>query len=404
MSTSGANRTLSITEASRWLRIDEPAIEALVRAGFIATAPDGGIPTSELKAFAMRNAEGGATPGQSPSEPVDLQSMIDILDGHVDELAHQAFEVFARAVPEAKQWNEKQRADFVTQAKGRFGAVLAVTAQGAHVDDALRNDLEEVGASAAWAGSSLVHMLAVLRISRDLLVQRSMMLAQESGWTASLPTFITRLMPTVDRLTDSISAGFFRALNQDLQEQTERMAELAAKLPYGVYEADMDGLISYANDAFGTIIGTDAVTLEGMALSEIIRPADGSSTQALLSEPEGDAGQFTLQVKASDGSVLDLEIDTIVRRRDGLVEGFFGVVRIHSGSSLPDLSPLARHSHELRRSLEILRDAGIYLEQHSEQLDHGQIFQAGESLKRQAERLLSVVDSLDHDRHALEQA
>lgn len=395
---------LPVAEAARWLRLSESTLQDLIRAGFIATVADGSIPTAELKAFSLRNAEGGAA-AQGSQSGVDVGTIISALDAEIEQLSGQAYEIFSRAVPAARQWKESQRNDFVKQAQGRFGAVLAVTAQGAQVDDALRNDLEEVGAGAAWAGSSLVHMLAVLRISRDLLVQRAMTMADEQqGWAEPLKLFITRLMPSIDRITDAISAGFFRALNQELREQNERMTEFVNKIPYGVYEADMDGLVSFANDAFGVIVGTEAASLQGMALGEVIRPVDGSNTSALLSEPEGDVGQYSVDVQSSGGDKQSLEIDVIVRRRDGLVEGFFGVVRVHSSASLPDLAPLARHAHELRRSLEILRDAGSYMQGHSEQLDSAQILQAGESLKRQAERLLTVVDSLDEDRRALEQA
>jgi len=48
-----------------------------------------------------------------------------------------AFDIFATVFPEANGWTITEQAKFIEQAKGRFEAILAVTGQGAEVDEAL---------------------------------------------------------------------------------------------------------------------------------------------------------------------------------------------------------------------------------------------------------------------------
>ena len=151
--------SLTPGETATWLNIDEFALHSLVKARFIAQENSGEFLLTEVKAFAARNS----TSDGSIQQAGDFQDIIEALDEEVDEFAQLAHAMFSNAVLEAKQWSESQRNEFVTQARARFGAILAVMSQGAQVDAALRRDLEDVGASAAWAGASLPHLELLVR-------------------------------------------------------------------------------------------------------------------------------------------------------------------------------------------------------------------------------------------------
>src|SRR5205823_7365629 len=140
--------------------------------------------------------------------------LLDALDGRSDEMARRAFDIFATAFPEATGWSLAEQARFIDQARARFEAILAVTGQGAEVDEALVGDLQDVGASAAWAGSPLPQLLVVLRISRDLVVQTAVELAEERGrhWGLALSLLLTRVLPAMDQLTDALAQGYWAAI------------------------------------------------------------------------------------------------------------------------------------------------------------------------------------------------
>src|SRR5207237_8869347 len=87
----------------------------------------------------------------------------------------------AAAFREGWSWGLSERARFIEQARNRFEAILAVTGQGEEVDEALVGDLEEVGATAASTGSPLPQLLVVLRISRALVVQTPVDVAEGRG-------------------------------------------------------------------------------------------------------------------------------------------------------------------------------------------------------------------------------
>jgi len=84
------------------------------------------------------------------------------------------FQVLLRANATGLRVDSKAQAEQVRSVTvERIGPVLGqVPAQVmAEVDEALVDDLQEVGASAASAGSPLPQLLVILRISRELLVQ-----------------------------------------------------------------------------------------------------------------------------------------------------------------------------------------------------------------------------------------
>jgi PAS domain S-box-containing protein len=334
----------------------------------------------------------------------DVESLISALDERVEELANRAREVFSRIVPETQQWTDAQRQTFVDQAKGRLSAVLAIMEHGIDVDEAIRHDLQMVGANAAFTGASLPQLLIALRISRDVLLQAAMKMSEEDAdrWKPVLMSFSQRMLPAVDRLTDSITMGYWNAKLDRKQEALHRLESLIERIPYGIYEVDIDGLLRYANPAFATLFGRTGENLIGYPLNSVIKTPDGSLS-SLLSEPPDDVMQTNIAAIGAEGRPVFFAIDTAVRRVDEEIVGFAGVVRAAGpiGVSV-DLSPLVRHIYELRRSIEILDDAGEFIHKHSEAMSQDQTAEAGENVSRQAKRMMLVVDELDADRRAIQ--
>jgi hypothetical protein len=159
-----------LTEAAAMLQLPVDAVEAMAEAGYLEHVRTGrrgpDFLLTDLKAFVARNADNGSG-NLFTIEPnsVDPQELLDALDGKAEEMAGRALQLFANVFPEAASWSLKEQARFIEQAKGRFEAILAVTSQGAEVDEALVGDLQEVGAGAAGSGPPLPQLLVILRIS-----------------------------------------------------------------------------------------------------------------------------------------------------------------------------------------------------------------------------------------------
>ncbi len=318
--------SLNLAEAARWLNIDDDALKALARARFIKQEDSGDFALTDLKAFSARNSD-SATVGVPQSG--DIQDIIDGLDTEIEEFALRAQAIFSKAVVETRQWTEAQRSEFVQQARARFGAILAVMSQGTQVDSALRRDLQDVGANAAGAGASLPHLELILRISRDLLLQRSMKLAEQSNGrlNSAVDAFIARLLPAIDNLLDAISSGFWRALLERSENRLDQLSTLVEKLPYPIYEVDLDGLMRHVNAAFCRVFGRNQEEVIGVPLADVVKPIEGD-VAALLAEPQGDAGRVTLVVESPIGGNVRLEVDTVIRRTRGAVDGFAGLMLV----------------------------------------------------------------------------
>src|SRR5881397_2772717 len=258
----GGPRVLELPEAAELLGLPAEGVEALVGAGYLKPAgsgPSGPCFTlGDLKAFLARNAdEGDIDLFAEATLVVDPKALLDALDGRADEMARRAYDIFTGAFPDAAGWSLSEQARFIDQAKKRFEAILAVTSQGEEVDEALVGDLEAVGASAAWAGSPLPQLLVILRISRDLVVQTAVEVAEERGrhWGLALSLLLTRVLPAMDRLTDAVAQGYWNAVVHREEESRARYANVVEHSTDGVYEIDLDGRVRYANPAFGVIVG-----------------------------------------------------------------------------------------------------------------------------------------------------
>src|SRR5437016_4500086 len=290
-----SRHVLPLPEAAEMLQLEVPAVEGLVLAGYLApvgTGPHGDeFLIGDLKAFVARNADNGSG-NLFDLEPdnVDPQDLLDALDGKSEEMARRAFDIFATVFPEATGWSISEQAKFIDQARGRFEAILAVTGQGAEVDEALVGDLQDVGASAAWAGSPLPQLLVILRISRDLVVQTAVELAEERGrhWGLALSLLLTRVLPAMDRLTDALAQGYWAATLGREEEARARYENVVEHSSDGVYEVDLDGCIQYANESLAIILGRRLDKIEGRSMGDVIVPINpGQSVEPLMVEPAG---------------------------------------------------------------------------------------------------------------------
>lgn len=228
---------LDLRSAAAVLGLPPAAVDALATAGYISSfRNDEGqlrLPASDVKAFVARNADNGSgatlldqfltapepVPTAPPERaPVDQdmkpEELIDLLDGRAELMARRVLMLFAAMYPDAARWTDQQKWRFVQRTKSRFEAVLAVAALGGEVEESLYQDLRGIGAAAARSSTDLRQLLVLLRMSRDLVVQNAVDLAdadrRHSGYALSL--LLTRILPAMDRISDAISSGYWEAL------------------------------------------------------------------------------------------------------------------------------------------------------------------------------------------------
>ncbi|HVM40328.1 MAG TPA: ATP-binding protein [Acidimicrobiia bacterium] len=405
-------RALSSDEAAEYLGIPVAALDALVARDFLKPleqAADGPrFAVSDLKGFMARNAPDEDLFAEEMS--ADPRALLDALDGRAEEMAMRAFEIFKATFPEAVDWPLDEQARFVDQARKRFEAILAVTGQGEDVDTALVADLEAVGAGAAWSQSPLPQLLVVLRISRDLVVQTAVEIAEERGrhWGLALSLLLTRVLPSIDRLTDALARGYWIAILGREEELRERMESLLEHSSDGVYEVDLDGRLTYANPSFAAIAGRSLDQLEGTPLSEVLLAAPGK-VEALMSEPgideaDGDSRRIDLELVRPDGVGRHVTVTTFPRRSEGMVVGYQGIVR--DVTAVRELERakndfIALITNDLRSPLASILGHGVTLQAYGEDLSVARLRSIGRSIHRQAERMSRLADDL-HDVAQLE--
>lgn len=397
----GSRHRLTVEEAGEFLDVSPATVSALVSAGYVAGADDGTLALVDLKAFLARNADNGAgnIADSLDGDVADPQELLAALDGKADEMAHRAYEVFAAVFPEAARWSEPARTRFVDQARARFEAILAVTGQGAEVDDALVGDLQDVGAGAAWDGSPLPELLVVLRISRDLVVRTAVELAEARGrhWGMALSLLLTRILPAMDRLTDSLAQGYWAAVLGREEEDRARYQHVVENATNGVYEVDVDGVIQYANPALAGILGHDTDELDGLPLGDVMRPLESGQSVASLLREAGGPARVELSVLRRDGALRVLDIMTVARYSESSLVGFQGIVRDVTADL--DLAAernefLALVAFDLRNPLTTVLGLGATLETHAEELPAERIVRMGASVRKHAERLARLADDL----------
>ena len=143
-----------------------------------------------------------------------LEALLDVLTSRSGDMAVRAYDTYASAVPETAMWSEAERDRFISQSRQRFEAILSIAGQADELDEALLSELRDVGMTAAWAGNPLPPLLMVLRISRDLVVQSALAVAEEGGrrWGAPLSVLLARVLHATDRFTDALAQGYWAAL------------------------------------------------------------------------------------------------------------------------------------------------------------------------------------------------
>jgi PAS domain S-box-containing protein len=397
--TAGSPRVIELPEAARLLGLSEEGVTALVSAGYLRST-DGGagrFALGDVKAFMARVAD--STVGDIFSEDrdsVDPQALLDALDGRSEEMARRAFDIFQQGVPEAASWSLKERNHFIDQARQRFEAILAITEHGE--DEELVAELLDVGAAAAWSGSSLPQLLVVLRISRDLVVQTAVEVAEERGrhWGLALSLLLTRVLPAMDRLTDAIAQGYWAAVIGAEEEARARHESVVEHSSDGVYELDIDGVIQYANPSLAVILGRRLDELEGARLTDVLAPADRSMSIEQLAT-QGPPHRVEMTIIRSDGVLRDLDILVVARRRGDEVAGFQGIVRDLTAVTELEAQKnefLALITQDLRQPLTTILGLGITLEGYAEELGGARVRRTGQSIRRQSERIARLADDL----------
>jgi len=398
-------RLLDLAEAAEFLRVTPEAVLALASAGYVIPAhegPDGPVfAVSDLKGFVARNSEAGSEElFLSQHDTADPQALLEALDSRSEEMARRALEIFEAAFPDASEWTLRERARFIEQARKRFEAILAVTGQGEEVDEALVGDLQDVGASAAWAGSPLPQLLVVLRISRDLVVQTSVEIAEERGrhWGLALSLLLTRVLPAMDRLTDALAQGYWAAIVGREEEGRARYQNLVERSSDGVYEVDFDGRLTYANPSLAVMVGRLPDELQDAHLLEVFNVVgDTDVIERLTHESYEDFDQVTFNIVRADGVHRELHVVTFPRRQEGAVVGFQGIVRDITAARELDRAKnefLALITHDLRNPLTTITGFAVTLETYADELPAERLRRMGASVRRQSERISRLADDL----------
>ena len=392
---------MDLAEAADLLRLPVEAVRALAAAGYLrVSGEDAAGPSfsvSDLKGFLARNADGGVAAEMLVPDDADPTELLEALEGRSAEMARRALDIFRAAMPEAAIWTAEEQERFVEQSTSRFEAILAVTRAGDDVDDTLVDDLREVGASAAWAGSPLPQLLVVLRISRDLVVQTSVEIAEARGRGSSqaLALLLTRVLPAMDRLTDALAQGYWAAVIGREETDRARYEHVVEQSSDGIYELDVTGRLSYANPSLAAMVGQSTPRPGG-------RPAGGGLPRRRR-RGRRSAGPARRRRRGRG----HLRGPPARRRAPGVPRGHVPPHRGRGRGRLPggraDVTAVreaerARHeflamvTQDLRSPITTILGLGVTLEAYAEELSTERIRRTGASIRRQAERISRVAD------------
>jgi PAS domain S-box-containing protein len=386
---------ITLPEAAGMLHLPVESVVALVGAGYLhtTTSTDGPrFALGDLKAFLARNADGEPVVDlfDASLDELDPQTLLDALDGRSEDMARRTLDLLVTVFPQAGRWSLGQQARFIEDARARFEAILAVAALGDRTDQELIDDLGAVGADAAQSLTPLPEVLLVLRISRDLVVQTAVEVAEERGrhWGLALSLLLTRVLPALDRLTDAVARGYWAAVLDRQEESRARFANMVEHSTDGVYEVDVDGRLRYANAALGVILGRRTDEIIGERFIDVLDPATQFSLEAEESE---------VVIRRADGVVRVLDIRGIERRVNGVLVGYDGTMRdLTAALRFEELRNdlLALLGHELRQPLTTILGLGATLEAHGEEFEATSVEAIGEKIRQQSERIARLVDDL----------
>ena len=407
----GKSKVVELHEAASLLDLSADAVRSLTAAGYLAPADHNGEPRyalGDLKAFVARNADDGSgIVWDDEGDALDPLALLSALDVRSEDMAQRAYATFCTVYPEASWWTLGEQGRFIEQARRRFEAILAVTGQGEDVDESLVGDLKEVGASAAWAESSLPQLLVVMRISRDLVVQTAVEVAEERGrhWGLALSLLLNRVLPAMDTFTDSVAQGYWAAVLSRQEESKARYQAVVEDSSDGIFEIDLDGRIQYANRSFAVITGRTPDELDQAPLFQVLVPIEQTDLlQRLMTSSSAGSPRLELVVERADGVRRVVEVWTQPRHEHDELVGLQGAVR--DITTMHDLEVaknefLALITHELRTPLTSILGLGATLESHAQELAADQIERLGMSIRHQCERITRLADDL-HDVSRLE--
>jgi PAS domain S-box-containing protein len=396
----GQPRVIDLDEAAGLLAMSKEGVAALVAAGYLAPARAGAdvFALGDVKALHARMSDDHVHYDVIVDDPdlVDSQALFDALDGRSEEMARRAFDIFQTVFPEASGWSAPEQTRFVDQARRRFEAILAVTAHGADID--LAAELEQVGAAAAWSGSSLPQLLVVLRISRDLVVQTAVEVAEERGrrWGLALSLLLTRVLPAMDRLTDAVAQGYWEAIVGREEETRARYESVVEHATDGVYELDLDGVIQYANSALALVLGRRLSELHGARIGDVMVTVDGAASLDALVREQG-SRRTDLTIERPDGVRREVAVFTHPRTESDTIVGFQGMVRDVSAETEIESQKnefLALITSDLRQPLTTVLGLGVTLEGYADELPVDRLQKIGGSIRQQAERMARLADDL----------
>jgi PAS domain S-box-containing protein len=396
----GQPRVIDLDEAAKLLAMSREGVAALVAAGYLPPTHAGGntFALGDVKALHARMADEHVHYDVIVDDPdrVDSQALFDALDGRSEEMARRAYDIFQTVFPESTTWAASEQARFIEQSRRRFEAILAVTAHGSDVD--LASELEQVGAAAAWSGSSLPQLLVVLRISRDLVVQTAVEVAEERGkhWGLALSLLLTRVLPAMDRLTDAVAQGYWEAIVGREEEIRARYESVVEHATDGVYEIDLDGVIQYANSALALVLGRRLSELHGARIDDVMRTVDGRGSLDALVREHG-SRRSDLTIERPDGVRREVAVFTHPRTEGDVIVGFQGMVRDVSAETEIESQKnefLALITSDLRQPLTTVLGLGVTLEGYADELPVDRLQKIGGSIRQQAERMARLADDL----------
>ena len=319
-------------------------------------------------------------------------------------MARRALDIFSAAMPETAIWTAEEQQRFIDQSTARFEAILAVTRPATRSTRRWSTTSRDVGASAAWAGSPLPQLLVVLRISRDLVVQTAVEIAEERGQGSglALSLLLTRVLPAMDRLTDALAQGYWAAVIGREETDRARYEHVVEQSSDGIYELDVTGRLSYANPSLAAMVGQSPLELEGARLEHIFQVLGDQSAEALarldaVSTKAGGEAEVTFEALRADGVRREFHVVTFPRTADGAVVGYQGVVQDVTALREAERARhefLAMVTQDLRSPITTILGLGVTLEAYAEELSAERIRRTGASIRRQAERISRVADDL----------
>lgn len=225
---------------------------------------------------------------------------------------------------------------------------------------------------------------------------------KRAALAAGATDFLAKPFDPVEALLRIRNLLEMRALHRaSLRESTSRYEALVESASDAIYEADVDGRLTYANPAAARMMGVPVEALAGMSLADLVPPEHREEVRGCRVLRKSET-VLRLPVRRADGAELWLEHRLHPVLRGGRAAGLRGIARDVTERQRVEVMKdqlIGTVSHELRTPLTSIR-ASLGL------LASGKLAgypERAESLlqlaSRNAERLIRLVnDSLDLER------